>query len=54
VAEALLDCAAAVAERGVLHRDLKPENVFLAEGRARLMDFGFALPLSASAEHHTP
>jgi hypothetical protein len=53
LASALLASAAAIAGRGVLHRDLKPENVFLTDGQARLMDFGFALPLSSSDEHRT-
>jgi eukaryotic-like serine/threonine-protein kinase len=44
---ALLDSAAALADRGVCHHDLKPENVFLSgEGgdrpAARLIDFGLA------------
>ena len=28
--------------RGVVHRDVKPDNILLADGRAYLMDFGFA------------
>lgn len=35
--------------RGVLHRDIKPRNILLdPERRARLTDFGLALPASAS------
>src|SRR4029453_6257633 len=28
--------------RGIVHRDLKPANILLAEGRAKLLDFGIA------------
>jgi tetratricopeptide (TPR) repeat protein len=28
--------------RGVIHRDIKPENILLAEGHARVADFGIA------------
>src|SRR5580693_3873291 len=45
VAEAL-----AIAHRqGIVHRDLKPGNVMLIQGGAKLMDFGLAKPIGASA-----
>ena len=28
--------------KGIIHRDLKPANILLAEGRAKLLDFGIA------------
>jgi eukaryotic-like serine/threonine-protein kinase len=60
IGEALLVSAAALHDRGIFHRDLKPENVFLVdEGvgaprvRAKLMDFGLALPASAGTHSET-
>src|SRR3954462_3233672 len=32
---------------GILHRDVKPSNVLLAEGRAKLLDFGLAQMVEA-------
>lgn len=33
---------AAAHAKGLVHRDIKPENIILAEGRARILDFGIA------------
>jgi serine/threonine-protein kinase len=40
---------AAMHERGIVHRDLKPANVLVAEGTARIADFGLASLLGSAA-----
>jgi serine/threonine-protein kinase len=39
--------------RDVIHRDIKPENILLAEGYARLTDFGVAKAVEVSEERLT-
>src|SRR2546428_5325422 len=45
----LLDALQVAHERLVVHRDIKPSNVFFVGGRALLVDFGIAKPVSGTS-----
>jgi len=50
LARELLNALAHVHAAGILHRDVKPQNVLLgADGGAKLIDFGIALPDDATS-----
>ena len=44
--EQILSGYLAVHRAGYVHRDIKPANIFLKEGKVKLADFGFAVPLA--------
>jgi eukaryotic-like serine/threonine-protein kinase len=50
LARELLDAVAHIHAAGILHRDIKPGNIVLEpDGTAKLIDFGIAQPLDATA-----
>jgi len=50
LARELLGALAHIHAAGIVHRDVKPQNVLITpDGRAKLIDFGIALPADATA-----
>jgi len=50
LAQELLGAVAHIHAAGIVHRDVKPQNVLIAaDGSAKLIDFGIALPKDATA-----
>jgi tRNA A-37 threonylcarbamoyl transferase component Bud32 len=50
IAGEVADALAYAHRQGVIHRDIKPGNILLAEGHARIADFGVARALGVASE----
>jgi serine/threonine-protein kinase ULK/ATG1 len=44
--EQILSGYMAINRAGYVHRDIKPANIFLKNGRCKIADFGFAVPIA--------
>ncbi|HET9275085.1 MAG TPA: serine/threonine-protein kinase, partial [Gemmatimonadales bacterium] len=53
IARGIADALEYAHGRDVIHRDIKPENILLAQGHARLADFGIARAAHATGEELT-
>ena len=53
IARGIADALEYAHGREVIHRDIKPENILLAQGHARLADFGIARAAEATGEELT-
>jgi eukaryotic-like serine/threonine-protein kinase len=49
IAQEIADALEYAHSHGIIHRDIKPENILLADGHARVADFGIARALQAAA-----
>ncbi len=50
LAVTMIEALAVLHRHGIVHRDLKPSNVFLGTRGLKLLDFGLARPVQASAD----
>src|SRR4051812_13629787 len=49
IATEIADALSRAHKAGIIHRDLKPGNVMLTKSGAKLLDFGLAKPMAATA-----
>ena len=49
IALSVVDALRVLHARGIVHRDLKPSNIFVTQAGVKVLDFGLARPVEASA-----